>query len=173
MPAYNRFTIVGTRFTRVFLDEAPLSTPLHDRVNDAFTAQLEIERINPSISYSDYRERKVMELGVSISADITWESEKGSKEPRKERAFEVRFVCGFIGKDKKYDGDLEALAQVQDELMRLVYLSKRDQVAALLEDTWFGTFALPTDLDFSAEVDKNASKKAAKKTPRKRTQGSS
>lgn len=162
MALLSKFKFVGMRFSNVHIDDAPIANTYPDRLEDEFSARVDIQRIDPTLSLAKLGERPVIELGVSIAIDILWDDDSADSSAKVDRVVDIRVVCGIVGEDEKYDGDLESVKLVQPELTRMAYLSVREHVDRLLENTWV-SFPMPIDLTFVAEPPPKSPRKSVKK----------
>lgn len=127
-----QFVLVGTRFTRLLVDESSIGAPEEGE----FEAR--INRRIPVVSEHKYNERPVIEVAVSIEI----------KDTSNDKVI-VHIECtgGFIGASTDLDGNLDAFKECREFFARALFWIVRSRLQTLSASTRINTAPLPWDYD--------------------------
>lgn len=154
------FSMVGARFSRIFIDEQAFIGAAADSFNMEISVQI------ARVSDHKYAERSVIEMGVRARA--VGVNDDGSPAQLDE-VFVLECVAGFIGSSPELDGDLDRFNESSQFFGRAIYWMLRERMQSVVSVTLLRqTDDLPWDLD-EADARKAASgeSKPKKKASRK------
>lgn len=134
------FQLAGYRFARLIVDEEPENATEGPKVELNVMASAD----DPSVSEMKFNGRHVIELGLKVDVEVSPETPL-KREISSRTLIAVHCIAGFVGTDKKYDGDLEAFAKYAPVFARSVYWLARQRVTSLLSMTKLRNTMLPMD----------------------------
>jgi hypothetical protein len=146
------FEMVGYRFFNLRIDEGKF----HDPKGEKGLIEFSIGASDPKVSETQYQNRKVIELAVTVKA-----LQQGGAD---ESFLHAECIAGFLGQDKSHDGDVEHFSQCATYYVRSLYWLIRQRLASLLTMTRFRQLRLPADLDLIEVDSPKRSSSSGKKT---------
>jgi hypothetical protein len=143
----SKFALVGYRFARFLVDEAPVNAGSADT---QVPLNIEVARSSGEVSNKTYNGRKVIEVEVELKVTPKPRDadEAGAQQ---EPVIAVTCVAEFVGVSTTNDGNLELFHAESDTYSRSVYWLMRQRVSSLLSMTRLARVRLPFDLVSESE----------------------
>ncbi|MCV0219786.1 hypothetical protein [Stenotrophomonas sp. Ps181] len=154
------FSMVGARFSRIFIDEQAFV----GAQGTSFNMEISVQAAR--VSEHKFDDRSVIEMGVQARAVGV---DDDGNPAQLDEVFIMECVAGFVGSSPDLDGDLDRFAQSSPFFGRAIYWMLRERMQSVVSVTLLRhANDLPWDLDESVAKKLRGDDSKPKKVARKK-----